>query len=208
MLLLFGFFSLCSCVASEKDQNVLNMFSSLFDEGELLLKESYLGNVATAFRSERNHPFGYSNQFLRELKLSSRYSEKVYKNHIEESIVLSKDGNSNVDCVVKFHDETLWIVVKGTNSVEDIISNLSWMAPTEDIDGFQIPVGIQRKLSTLWPKFLKILKTRSIRKIIFTGHSLGGAVATALYLRYRTYAESNKSQLNNIDILQYYNNIV
>lgn len=66
------------------------------------------------------------------------------------------------------------------------------------IGNYHIPVLLSLKVQIILPKLIKAIHDYTImnkeyrlrKKIYFTGHSLGGAMATALYLYYQSTLES------------------
>lgn len=117
-------------------------------------------------------------------------------------------GETNID-----EEGTIWVVLRGTNTLEDIMKDLSWIIETQDMremcapgDDFQFPKQVAVKAATILADLFTYVSSeiekcssvdstmrtagecrtrrRRIRRICFTGHSLGGALALALHVMY------------------------
>eukprot|EP01041_Mallomonas_annulata_P010246 gene10246-21377_t len=133
--------------------------------------------------------------FLKEVITSADLCRRIYnkKNTIPNSTILSYGRDQKPDCIAVIIDDTLWIVSRGTHTIMDVINNISWLLTTENLSSYKIPVGVADRKNRIWPILEDYLKDNheKINKVCFTGHSLGGAVATALYLNFS--ANSNLS---------------
>jgi hypothetical protein len=113
---------------------------------------------------------------------------------------------------------TLWIVARGTKTGNDVISDSCWIAKTDRRNNFlgegidvDIPTGVAWKVDAVFPKIETLLMKLSngevsskfqsqsgpnrnvtlVRRVCFAGHSLGGAIATALHLTFSGQSAHN-----------------
>jgi Lipase (class 3) len=125
---------------------------------------------------------------LEDMATAAELSSAVYT-MITDGHALSIGADDKPDCIAQYDEqsETLWIISRGTKTTEDVLTDSSWFAKTEKIGLLNIPIGVVRKCESIIPNLLEHLDVLAIRKnkvkrIYFAGHSLGGAVAIALYL--------------------------
>lgn len=119
---------------------------------------------------------------------------------------------------------TIWVVLRGTNTLEDIMKDLSWIVETlpmaEDLlpgDDFEFPLHVTAVAKIILPDILAYVtsqmdgpqsteksatsssggtrRRRVVRRVCFTGHSLGGALATALHVLYNAKRSEISSDL-------------
>jgi uncharacterized protein (DUF697 family) len=92
-------------------------------------------------------------------------------------VELLKEGSERYGFVALSSDEEIVIAVKGTASVKDWMYNLLAVRTADEVHfGFQLYTEpIWKQLQTILPQLLQ-----DKRKIITTGHSLGGASATLI----------------------------
>ena len=114
-----------------------------------------------------------------------------------EPLTMGVDGGP--DCVVHYtsDDETLWVVVRGTQSQADVIHDVSWIMSTAAIGKeLEVPIGVLQKVSSIFGPLeeylLRMKDVKKIKRVCFTGHSLGGAIAIGLYLAW--FLDSNLSK--------------
>ena len=141
-----------------------------------------LGPVSEA--DFRNIPIS----LLEDMNLSVQKSSQIYTS-ISDGHRLSIGDDGLPDCVAQYDDETetLWIICRGSQTASDVLTGTTWLENTAKIGPLDIPTGIVTRCSGIIPNLLEHLEILALRKnkikrIVFTGHSLGGAVATALYL--------------------------
>lgn len=125
---------------------------------------------------------------LEDMAIAAKLSAAIYVN-IADGHALSIGADNKPDCVAQYDEETetLWIISRGTKTTSDLLADTSWFTKTAKIGQLDIPVGVVRKCKRIIPNLLEHLDVLAIRKnkvkrICFAGHSLGGAVAIALYL--------------------------
>ena len=125
---------------------------------------------------------------LEDMNYSVQKSSQIYTS-ISDGHSLSIGDDGLPDCVAQYDDETetLWIICRGSQTASDVLTGTTWLENTAKIGPLDIPIGIVTRCSSIIPNLLEHLEILTLRKnkierIIFTGHSLGGAVATALYL--------------------------
>jgi len=99
--------------------------------------------------------------------------------------------NSSPVCFTYFEpsDNTLYVVCRGTSGFLDAAVDYSWLLDTKSIHDTDVRIPaiaasivehIMREDNL--PAVIDRLKTKPISRIVFTGHSLGGAIASALYI--------------------------
>ena len=84
--------------------------------------------------------------------------------------------------------KTMWVVARGTQTVVDVVTDLLWLASTTTIGGLSLPseplIRAEKSLKVL-QEFLNRTETK---QICFCGHSLGGAIAGAIFYLYNIQA--------------------
>ena len=121
--------------------------------------------------------------------------------------------NSTSDTNYIIEEGTLWVIVRGTETLHDMMADMTWVLHTTNMedelqigDDFQFPVGVYTKAKEIFSQLLIHLDTfqsqmqlseantkiRKITRICFTGHSLGGSIAIALHVMYNSYLAKKK----------------
>ena len=73
----------------------------------------------------------------------------------------------------------------GTNSIRDAIQDIK-IRRVETVGSLKIHRGFLQAANSIWPLLKPHLEQLQSHKVIFTGHSLGGALATIIAIRYFT----------------------
>ena len=137
---------------------------------------------------------GMSQELLSDMKQAAEFSAAIYHRNIFDSrgLSLGKDGKfDSMSCYVR-DTETLWIVTRGTHTSEDVLHDSTWISRTKRVGDLDLPIGVVEKCESIIPSLYDHLnelhlKKIPVKRICFTGHSLGGAVAIGLYLHWNTH---------------------
>lgn len=94
-------------------------------------------------------------------------------------------------------EETIWIICRGTHSPSCLILDFSWLVNVDSLEGTDIQIPkmiadvVRMEMKNLLEYIQRVVTENrgNVRKLKFTGHSLGGALATALYLSYENNVE-------------------
>lgn len=142
---------------------------------------------------------------LEDMATAAELSSAVYRK-ITDGHALSIGADGKPDCIAQYDEQssTLWIISRGTKTTEDVLTDSSWFATTRKIGQLNIPVGVVRKCESIIPNLLEHLDVLAIRKnkvkrICFAGHSLGGAVAIALYLSWNLNKTGSASGCDEVE---------
>lgn len=91
------------------------------------------------------------------------------------------------------NSDYLFVVFKGTSTIKDFITDISFI---QKDDSYGIPgeihAGFYNVIKDKFADIVEILKTNPNKKIVISGHSLGGALATVLF----SYCLVNHPHLN------------
>lgn len=91
---------------------------------------------------------------------------------------------------------TIWILCRGTHSPDCLILDFGWLGDVDYLQDTRIKVPkmiadvVQEQMHDIL-SYVKATADRNqgkVKQLKFTGHSLGGSVATAMYLSYRSSA--------------------
>lgn len=78
----------------------------------------------------------------------------------------------------------LFVAFRGTSSKKDIEQDLKRIQ--EDEGYGDVHMGFEQCLDSVWPTLLHLIKSKG-KSVIFTGHSLGGALAQLASVKYGEY---------------------
>ena len=91
------------------------------------------------------------------------------------------ENRTQMAYAVLIHD-TIFLVFQGSQSNEDTVLDIKFFPKSES--GCLVHRGFQKALDIIWDQIVGFLSQLSDEKIIFTGHSLGGALAQLAALRH------------------------
>lgn len=89
--------------------------------------------------------------------------------------------------------QTLWVVARGTQTVTDAITDLMWLVDITEIGGLPLPKSPIERAEKSLNLLIPFIEKTSPKRIIFTGHSLGGAISGSMfyYYNYMSLKQSN-----------------
>ncbi len=134
----------------------------------------------------------------RSLLRAAELSAQVYRPLRDHSNDTVSDGHplsfgvdNQPDCLVH-HDteaeDTIWVAIRGSHTGEDVIHDASWCLQTLSLGDLEVPLGVVQRCQTIYSTFRLYLEQlpepakKKVKKINFVGHSLGGAIATGMYI--------------------------
>lgn len=85
-------------------------------------------------------------------------------------------------CAVK--DDKVIVSIRGTSKLWDLWTDAKFSLVPERAGG-RVHKGFQQALDTIWPRLERALISYGVKETFFTGHSLGGAIATIAAARSR-----------------------
>jgi len=141
---------------------------------------------------------------LLEISNASRFCHTIYENNfVDHSFKISNIRGENIpDCVLIKKNDIIWIICRGTATKNDLLTDLSWLLyGSSRIGNFSIPLGVRIRVDSIWKKlsiFLDHYDCNDASKICFTGHSLGGSIATALYFHFKHSKYNSKFQFSSV----------
>ena len=120
---------------------------------------------------------------------AAMYSYRSNEALPENAFALSVGLDDRPDCVAHWSDggDGMWIAVRGTQTLqEDVLHDASWCVSTATVGGVDVPIAVVKKCEIICRSLALQLEGRGkrLRRIRFTGHSLGGAIATGLLLAF------------------------
>lgn len=173
-----------------------------------------------SFPIDENEMFAFES--ISDVEHALKYCHDIYIqkfSYLPEYEVLSTGFDLFPDCIAFFRSEdqsnepfgTLWVVIRGTNTLLDLVTNISWIVSLKKMehelepgDNFDLPIGIAINATKLFngliaylDRFLKNHPDKKIRRVCIAGHSLGGAYATALHILYSRHRQ-RQQQLGSI----------
>ena len=111
-------------------------------------------------------------------------SSLVYQHHASVRTALPQAGLSGIwlrrrsACAwIVMAPEATYVAVRGTHTLEDVITDLSLWGATRGVLG-RVHGGFSAECDALWPAVRGV--TADLPHVVCCGHSLGGAVATLL----------------------------
>ena len=154
----------------------------------------YHSSVATLLNQHisDSEPKVGDDTLLAEMCLASQLSNDIYSHSIQDGIVICSDSKKLPECVIKLIKDELWIVLRGTMSGTDLLRDMSWMVATPfssssgSSSSFSVPAGVILQANQMTELIMQVVqkefKNHPIRRVRLTGHSLGGSIATVIYL--------------------------
>lgn len=87
---------------------------------------------------------------------------------------------------------TIWVIARGTATITDAMADVQWLSNINAMGDLPLPEVPVTRANLCLPKLLTFVEThRSTstppRRICFCGHSLGGAIAAGIFLKYHMY---------------------
>ena len=119
---------------------------------------------------------------LTDMLTAAELSAAIYKytkDALPASVyALSVGLDDRPDCTVHRSDSTLWITVRGTQTLkEDVLHDVSWCSCTAIICGVDVPIAVVQKCEVIYRKLALYLEAevpetrrRKLRRVRFTGH--------------------------------------
>lgn len=150
---------------------------------------------------------------VRKFVTASIYSEQLYKENVPNSTTISNGSDNKPDCVVVRENDEVWVVARGTETIMDMLTDLTWITSTHKMeseltlgDEFEFPIGVFVKAKYIFNRLISYLGNednnldtsssrscnisttlshrKNIRRVYFVGHSLGGSLATVLHIMF------------------------
>jgi len=78
----------------------------------------------------------------------------------------------------------MWVVARGTVTITDMLTDISWLADTTSLGGIDLPTIPLKRAETSLKILLEFISKHDPKKINFCGHSLGGAIAGTIFYLY------------------------
>lgn len=124
----------------------------------------------------------------RSMLRAAELSAQVYKiiGIENDGHVLSFGVDQQPDCLVHTEGDTIWVSIRGSHTGEDVIHDATWCLQTGALGDLEVPLGVIQRCQSIYSAFRLYLEQLSqkkkIKKINFCGHSLGGAIASGMYI--------------------------
>lgn len=140
-----------------------------------------------------------------------KHNNKIVKHILDHSNIRENDiikidqgSNESIGFIYFFAQNILVITIKGTTSPKELLNALD-AEYVNFHDGF-VHSGFlrlaRRFLEFEWINIIRCIRKRKIKNITLTGHSMGGAVASILYLIMKN-EEKYLTKLKNVNIKVY-----
>jgi len=136
-----------------------------------------------------------SNPIYKHAHLQSRWvtcaADLCVEAYGDSSLYMKFDGTHGTHAILHLDnkDRTLYVAVRGTLAARDWVANVMVRKVKFDKDGSRVHRGFMRRVQGVWLGLLvEILRRQpTYDRIVFTGHSLGAAIATIMYSNTKTY---------------------
>ena len=201
-------------VVRDQTPYILNVTKEVFGDFYSSSVRELLNPQISTFTPLRNK------DLLIDFKDAAIHCDDIYRgvDHLDGHEVLSIGEDDKPDSVVYFKKDgtirrfsntesgTLWVIVRGTETLDDLLSDLGWIASITQMeskllpgDEFEFPTKVAIKAESIFRRLLEYIQNseancsrypkKKITRICFTGHSLGGAIATALHVLYSSFRD-------------------
>lgn len=107
---------------------------------------------------------------------SALLSKQAYSNIEGAQFISSKEEDTQL-YILKKEEDTLYVVFRGTSSIKDVLVDLK-ISRVRMRKNIKVHSGFYNQFKSVELEITKrLIKEENIKKIFFTGHSLGGALA-------------------------------
>lgn len=131
------------------------------------------------------------------IRKCSTLSNEAYKNElisIENSTFIN-DETTDTQIHVGVDKNNIYIVCRGTSSYKDVITDLKiWRKKCIFLENTLIHSGFLEQYTAVRKKVhdeIELIMNDNIKRVVFCGHSLGGALATIAALDYKLLNKTN-----------------
>ena len=121
-----------------------------------------------------------------DLVTASYLSSLVYDDNVKKDEQLFVHTEGMTKCLISTSGTTAFVIVRGTvvNSLQNWVTNSSAILQEyEPGSPMKLHAGFLKTCNTLFTVIMNHLSTLSCNRIVFGGHSLGGAIAHALHFK-------------------------